>query len=144
MGRPPQNHQVTLVNHGETPVAFKVLTTDNYAYFVNHVRKNFCSFTKVILAARTVASFRAVADELSAANRRKQLRAHNSFNLRFFFGKRLVPFDLSPRDPHKRLYSLTRSPHFRSGWPKRMTGGGSLQLEQLISQILHVFGVSQL
>ncbi|VDL67744.1 unnamed protein product [Nippostrongylus brasiliensis] len=37
LGRPPQNHQVTLVNHGETPVAFKVLTTDNYAYFVNQV-----------------------------------------------------------------------------------------------------------
>ncbi|KAK6018913.1 hypothetical protein OSTOST_15469, partial [Ostertagia ostertagi] len=37
LGRPPQNHPVILVNHGENPVAFKVLTTDNYAYFVNHV-----------------------------------------------------------------------------------------------------------
>ncbi|VDM58846.1 unnamed protein product, partial [Angiostrongylus costaricensis] len=37
LGRPPANHLVTIVNHGEHPVAFKVLTTDNYAYFVNQV-----------------------------------------------------------------------------------------------------------
>ncbi|XGW01512.1 hypothetical protein V3C99_013994, partial [Haemonchus contortus] len=36
-GRPPQTHKIILVNHGENPVAFKVLTTDNYAYFVNQV-----------------------------------------------------------------------------------------------------------
>ncbi|VDL66241.1 unnamed protein product [Nippostrongylus brasiliensis] len=50
LGRPPQNHQVTLVNHGETPVAFKVLTTDNYAYFVNQV-------FSVILGAFSAYSF---------------------------------------------------------------------------------------
>ncbi|KHJ92856.1 MSP domain protein [Oesophagostomum dentatum] len=37
LGRPSLNHQVTIVNHGEHPVAFKVMTTDNYAYFVNQV-----------------------------------------------------------------------------------------------------------
>ncbi|KAK6755132.1 hypothetical protein RB195_013860 [Necator americanus] len=37
VGRPSLNHQVTIVNHGEHPIAFKVMTTDNYAYFVNQV-----------------------------------------------------------------------------------------------------------
>ncbi|KJH46114.1 hypothetical protein DICVIV_07804 [Dictyocaulus viviparus] len=37
LGRPPASHSVTIVNHGEHPVAFKVLTTDNYAYFVNQI-----------------------------------------------------------------------------------------------------------
>ncbi|VDK19795.1 unnamed protein product [Anisakis simplex] len=35
--RPPQSHTIMLINHGEHAIAFKIHTSDNYAYFVSQV-----------------------------------------------------------------------------------------------------------
>uniref|UniRef100_A0A914RXH2 MSP domain-containing protein n=1 Tax=Parascaris equorum TaxID=6256 RepID=A0A914RXH2_PAREQ len=35
--RPPQSQSFTLINHGEHAFAFKIHTSDNYAYFVSQV-----------------------------------------------------------------------------------------------------------
>ncbi|KHN78030.1 hypothetical protein Tcan_09623 [Toxocara canis] len=37
MDRPPQSHSLLLINHGEHAFAFKIHTSDNYAYFVSQV-----------------------------------------------------------------------------------------------------------
>ncbi|EFP08353.1 hypothetical protein CRE_16189 [Caenorhabditis remanei] len=33
--RPPESRKITLINHGDYPIAFKVETTDNFSYFVD-------------------------------------------------------------------------------------------------------------
>lgn len=35
--RPPERRVLTLINHGDHPVAFEVQTTDNYSYFIDVV-----------------------------------------------------------------------------------------------------------
>ncbi|CAB3404641.1 unnamed protein product [Caenorhabditis bovis] len=37
INRPPEKRKVRIVNHGDYPIAFKILTTDNYSYFVDQV-----------------------------------------------------------------------------------------------------------
>ncbi|MFH4979958.1 hypothetical protein AB6A40_006667 [Gnathostoma spinigerum] len=35
--KPAQSNSFTLINHGDHPFAFKIVTTDNYTYFVSQV-----------------------------------------------------------------------------------------------------------
>ncbi|CAD6195146.1 unnamed protein product [Caenorhabditis auriculariae] len=37
VNRPPERRQVIVCNHGDFPLAYKIMTTDNYSYFVDQV-----------------------------------------------------------------------------------------------------------